>query len=78
MEQLYTIEEVIALVRRRRTSIYGDIKAGTFPPLVRIGGTSRWRESALRNWVEALPIGVATEQHNRGSASSVATRGGAV
>lgn len=58
MEQLLKIDEVARLIGRGTTAIYAGVKAGNFPPPVRIGGVVRWRETALEAWLESLPVGI--------------------
>jgi prophage regulatory protein len=49
--------QVEALVQLSRSSIYAGIKAGTFPPPIRIGARAvAWRMSDIETWLEARPL----------------------
>lgn len=55
-ERLLRLRDVKAKTGLGSSTIYRYIQAGTFPPPVKIGGfTSRWRESQVAAWIEALP-----------------------
>ena len=46
---LSTVEERLGV---KRTTIYKLIRAGGFPPPIKIGSASRWAESKIDAWVE--------------------------
>lgn len=53
---LLTTQDLIALVRLSRTSIYRMTRQGRFPPACSIGnGHIRWREADVRAWMAELP-----------------------
>ena len=53
---LLTTQDLIALVRLSRTSIYRMTRQGRFPPPCSLGnGHIRWREDDVRAWMAALP-----------------------
>lgn len=53
--------QVEQLVQLSRSSIYAAVKAGTFPPPVRIGARAvAWRISEVEQWLEARPLASAT------------------
>lgn len=53
---LLTTQDLIALVRLSRTSIYRMTRQGRFPPPCSLGnGHIRWREGDVRAWMAALP-----------------------
>ena len=52
---LLKLETVRALTGRGRTSIYRDVKAGTFPSPVKFGDRcTRWRADDIRQWIVGL------------------------
>jgi prophage regulatory protein len=55
MPRLVRIDEVMAATGLSKSSIYARVKAGTFPPYVKIGlrGT-RWVESSVAEWIESV------------------------
>lgn len=56
MDRLLTIADVMAKLQRGRTAIYADVRAGKFPKPVQAGANAtRWRESDLLAWMQALP-----------------------
>lgn len=53
---LLTAQDLIALTRLSRTSIYRMTRQGRFPPSLSLGnGHIRWREEDVRAWLAALP-----------------------
>lgn len=53
--------QVEQLVQLSRSTIYAAVKAGTFPPPVRIGARAvAWRVSEVEQWLEARPLASAT------------------
>jgi len=53
------------------TTIYRKIKAGTFPPPVRVGRRRvAWRESDIAAWQQSLQVGVA-RQHSHFSQGGI-------
>jgi prophage regulatory protein len=53
---LLTANELVALTRLSRTSIYRMTRQGRFPPSYSLGnGHIRWREDEVRAWLAALP-----------------------
>ena len=49
--------QVEQLVQLSRSTIYAAVKAGTFPPPVRIGARAvAWRLSCVESWLEARPL----------------------
>ena len=54
--RLLRATEVFELVGMGRSTVYRRIADGTFPRPVAVGGGSvRWREDHLREWLESLP-----------------------
>lgn len=53
-ERLLNLEEVTRLTALSRATIYRAIAGGAFPPPVKIGRTSRWLASELRNFLAGL------------------------
>lgn len=50
-EKLLRLPEVESLVALRKSSIYAGMKAGTFPPCVRLSARAvAWRESDIAAW----------------------------
>lgn len=53
--------QVEQLVQLSRSTIYAAVKAGTFPPPVRIGARAvAWRVADVEQWLEARPLAGAT------------------
>lgn len=50
---LVSLDEVTRLTGKRRSSIYSDVKAGTFPAPVKVGSASRWVYAEVEAWVMA-------------------------
>ena len=49
--------QVEQLVQLSRSTIYANVKAGTFPAPIRIGARAvAWRLSDLEAWLEARPL----------------------
>ena len=62
-ERLIRLREVMARTGRCRSSLYADIKAGTFPRNFSIGARAvAWTESSIAEWIAAR---VATSQGGR-------------
>lgn len=38
-----------------RSEIYRRMRIGTFPQVVRVGGSVRWRSDDIDAWIESLP-----------------------
>ncbi len=56
-DRYLTISEVMSIVRLSRASIYRLMKEGLFPRPFRIGKSAvRWRESALRKFIEEREV----------------------
>jgi prophage regulatory protein len=54
-------QQVEQLVQLSRSTIYAAVKAGTFPPPVRIGARAvAWRVSEVEQWLEARPLAMAS------------------
>lgn len=55
-ERLLRLRDVKTTTGLGSSTIYRFIQAGTFPAPLKIGGfASRWRESQIHEWIEALP-----------------------
>ena len=55
MDKLLRLTDVEKRVALKRTAIYRWIALGDFPKPVRMGPrSSRWRESAISDWIETL------------------------
>lgn len=52
--RLLPIAEVSARVGLGKSAIYDRISRGEFPAPVSLGATSRWVESEVEAWIEAL------------------------
>ena len=54
---LFRRRQVEELVQLSRSTIYAAVKAGTFPPSIRIGARAvAWKTSELESWLEARPL----------------------
>ncbi|MBA3599419.1 MAG: AlpA family phage regulatory protein [Methylibium sp.] len=53
--------QVEQLVQLSRSTIYANVKAGTFPAPIRIGARAvAWRLADVEAWLEARPLASAT------------------
>lgn len=53
-ERILRLPAVKTLTGRCRSAIYNDIKAGTFPPPIKLGArASGWLESEIAEWIAA-------------------------
>ena len=52
--RLLTLKRVLERTSLGRTSIYQQIKEGTFPAPVKVGKASRWVETELEQWMQEL------------------------
>jgi predicted DNA-binding transcriptional regulator AlpA len=52
-DQLLNIKHVAQILDRSRASIYRDIAKGEFPAALKVGGSSRWRESDVQAYIDA-------------------------
>lgn len=50
--KLLTLKEVTELTTRSSSTIYNMVKEGTFPEWIKLGSSSRWRESEVLDWIE--------------------------
>ncbi len=54
--KLLRVEEVVALIRRSRSSIARDVASGAFPAPLRIGRRAMaWREEDVFAWMDSRP-----------------------
>jgi len=51
-DNLINIAALVKMLQRSRASIYRDVKAGSFPKPLKLGGSSRWRLSEVQAWIE--------------------------
>jgi prophage regulatory protein len=52
-KKILKIRDVEERTGRKKSSIYVDIKAGTFPPPISLGAHSRgWIEAEIDEWIE--------------------------
>lgn len=55
-DRLLRLRDVKTTTGLGSSTIYRFIQAGKFPAPLKIGGfASRWRESQIHEWIEALP-----------------------
>ncbi|SDZ15556.1 AlpA family transcriptional regulator [Nitrosomonas sp. Nm58] len=52
-EKLLPLDEVERRTGFKSSFIYKQIKNKAFPPPVKIGSSSRWRESEIQSWIGA-------------------------
>lgn len=50
-ERLITFDEVQSRTGFRKSFIYSQIQKGEFPAPVKIGSSSRWKDSEISDWV---------------------------
>lgn len=56
-EVLYRMPELVRITGKGRSTLYADIKAGTFPRPVRLGIQSvAWRKSDIDRWIADRPV----------------------
>ncbi len=59
---LFRLTQVIKICGLKKSSIYAQIKKGTFPEPVRLGPKSvAWRSDELSQWVDSRPRAVSGE-----------------
>ena len=64
-EKLLRLPEVENLVGLGKSSIYAGMKAGTFPPCVRLSARAvAWRESDIAAWQDERALSVVGAQPN--------------
>jgi prophage regulatory protein len=51
-ERLINLDEVEIQVGFKSSFIYSRIQKGQFPAPIKIGASSRWRESEIQAWIE--------------------------
>lgn len=55
-DRLLRLRDVKTATGLGSSTIYRYIQRGTFPAPLKVGGfSSRWRESQIHEWIEALP-----------------------
>ena len=63
MERLLTLRDVEHFTGFRKSSLYSLIADKRFPPPIKIGRSSRWPSSEIRDWVqETIQSGRATDR----------------
>jgi len=61
-DRILTLNDVIWICRRSRSSIFRDCKSGRFPAPLKIGPRSiGWRKSEIQEWLASLPQREETE-----------------
>ena len=56
-ERLLSLEAVLRRTASKRSTLYGWIKKGLFPPPIRIGPRRvAWRETEVDAWIAARPV----------------------
>jgi prophage regulatory protein len=53
-EKLLTIREVTEIVGFKKSTIYKFMNEGKFPKQVKIGKSSRWKMSEIKQWMEQI------------------------
>lgn len=57
IDGLLRLRDVVAITKMTSSTIYRRMGTGTFPrPLQLSPACVRWRESAIREWLDSLPI----------------------
>ena len=51
-EKFITLHDVVQIVGFKKSTIYKMIRKGFFPPPVKIGRSSRWKLSDIKEWME--------------------------
>jgi excisionase family DNA binding protein len=51
-EKLLTVEELADLMRLKLGTVYKLSREGSIPGRVKLGGAVRFRESAIKRWIE--------------------------
>jgi prophage regulatory protein len=51
-EKFITLHDVVQIVGFKKSTIYKMIRKGFFPSPVKIGRSSRWKMSEIRQWME--------------------------
>lgn len=66
-EKLLPLPEVESRSGFKSSFIYQLIKQGKFPPPVKIGNASRWRESEVQQWIQNQIKGKSSGKHAGGA-----------
>jgi prophage regulatory protein len=56
-DRLLRLDDVVELTALSRATVYRQVAAGNFPAPVKIAGASRWSESEVARFIEALKSG---------------------
>lgn len=65
LDQMLCLAEVEARVGLKKSAIYQGCKAGTFPAPVKLGRLTRWRLSAIAEWVANPSLPTRTDCETR-------------
>ena len=57
-KRLFRVEDVAEYLGCCRATIYSRVKAGTFPPPMKLGRAIRWRRSDIEDWLDRQPVGL--------------------
>jgi len=53
-EKLLTIKELENIVGFKKSTIYKFMNEGKFPKQIKIGKSSRWKMSEIKQWMEQI------------------------
>ena len=53
-DEILTTDEVCALLKMRKQTLYKRTSNGTGPPFYRVGRHNRWRRSEVLSWFDSL------------------------
>ena len=64
-DSLLTMDDVTALLRVHRATVYSLMRRGKFPAPLKLGHGIRWRQSAIDTWLDSLPLATGDVGPNR-------------
>jgi excisionase family DNA binding protein len=53
IDRLLTSKDLAQILAVKVGTVYSWVSRGISPPYIKIGGTIRWREKVVQNWIEA-------------------------
>ena len=61
-ERLLRLTQVEDMTGFKKSYLYREKNAGRFPEPVKIGTTSRWKESEVKAWIDSFNVTVEQEE----------------
>ena len=54
IDRLLSIKDLSGLLRRGKSALWDDVKAGRLPQPVKLGGSTRWKYSEVQKFIQEL------------------------